>query len=121
MFRKIATAVILVPLAVIIIGFAVANRQIVSISFDPFDSAHPAYALVLPLFAIVFVLVILGVVIGGIAAWIGQSRWRRAARRLEAEAIELRSENTLLRRQAQSMPSPSARGEDPLLLPPTVP
>jgi len=36
--RKIIPAVILVPLAVIIIAFAVANRQIVTVSFDPFSA-----------------------------------------------------------------------------------
>ena len=39
MLRKIVAAVILVPLAIIIIAFAVANRQIVTVSFDPFNSA----------------------------------------------------------------------------------
>ena len=36
--RKIIAAVILVPLAVIIIAFAVANRQIVTVSRDPFSA-----------------------------------------------------------------------------------
>ena len=42
MFRKIVTAVIVIPLAVVILAFAVANRQIVTVSFDPFSSANPA-------------------------------------------------------------------------------
>jgi len=44
MVRKIVTALILLPLAVIVIALAVANRQSVVISFDPFDRAHPAFA-----------------------------------------------------------------------------
>ena len=40
--RKIVTAIILVPLAVVIIAFAVANRQIVTVSFDPFSVTEPA-------------------------------------------------------------------------------
>ena len=51
MFRKIVTAVIVVPLAVVIVAFAVANRQTVTVSFDPFSSAAPAYAATVPLFA----------------------------------------------------------------------
>jgi hypothetical protein len=39
MIRKIVTVVILVPLAAIIIAFAVANRQTITVSFDPFDAA----------------------------------------------------------------------------------
>ena len=40
--RKIVAAIILVPLAVVIIAFAVANRQIVTVSLDPFSAEHPA-------------------------------------------------------------------------------
>src|ERR1700690_2410528 len=78
MFRKIVTAIIVVPLAAVIIAFAVANRQSVTVSFDPFSAASPAYAATLPLFAIIFAVLILGVLIGGIAAWIGKRKWRRA-------------------------------------------
>ena len=54
MVRKIISTLILVPLAVVIIAFAVANRQWVTVSFDPFSSTSPAYAATLPLFAIYF-------------------------------------------------------------------
>lgn len=101
MFRKIVTAVVLVPLAIVIVAFAVANRQAIVVSFDPFDSVNPAYAATLPLFVLIFVLVIFGVVLGGAAAWLGQMRWRWAARRAESENRELRLENDLLKRQLQ--------------------
>ena len=98
--RKIIAAVILVPLAVIIIAFAVANRQIVTVSLDPFSAEHPAASLTLPLFALVIVLLILGVLIGGIAAWLRQSKWRRTARRLEREIADLHIEIEALKRTA---------------------
>ena len=85
MLRKIVAALILVPLAVVIVAFAVANRQIVTVSFDPFSPERPAASVTLPLFALVIVLLILGVLIGGIAAWLRQGKWRRTARRLERE------------------------------------
>ena len=68
LFRKIVAALILVPLAIVIIAFAVANRQVVTVSLDPFSAERPAASLTLPLFALVIVLLILGVVIGGVAA-----------------------------------------------------
>jgi uncharacterized integral membrane protein len=89
LLRKIVAALILVPLAVIIIAFAVANRQVVTVSLDPFGGSAPAASLTLPLFALVIVLLIIGVVIGGTAAWLRQGRWRRTARRLEREVREL--------------------------------
>ena len=92
MFRKIVTAIIVVPLAVIFIAFAVANRQAVTVSFDPFSSTSPAYAATLPLFAVIFAVLILGVLIGGFAAWIRQGKWRRSARRLDGEVRALHDE-----------------------------
>jgi uncharacterized integral membrane protein len=95
MLRKIVTTIIVVPLAVVIIAFAVANRQAVTVSFDPFSATAPAYAATLPLFAVIFAVLILGVLIGGVAAWLGQSKWRRAARKLDAELRSLRQETDL--------------------------
>jgi uncharacterized integral membrane protein len=99
MFRKIVSAVILLPLAVVIIIFAVANRQSVTVSFDPFSTASPAYAVTLPLFLLVVMLIILGMLIGGTVAWIGQARWRRAARRLDADVRALRQELDVIRQR----------------------
>ena len=111
MLRSIVTAVILIPLAVIIIGFAVANRHAVTISFDPFDASHPAFSVTLPLFVIFFGLVILGVRIGGMAAWMRQSRWRSAARRAEARNRALDAELATLRRrvEGEERPAPPVR------------
>ena len=97
MLRKILVAIILVPIAIVIIGFAVANREIVTISFDPFNAATPAFALKAPLFVLVLLIVIVGVVIGGVAAWRKQGKWRRAARRLDGEARQARAEAAALR------------------------
>lgn len=107
MFRKIVTAVIVVPLAVILIAFAVANRQSVTVAFDPFSAAAPAYAATLPLFILVFVLVILGVIIGGVAAWLRQAKWRRVAHRLEADVRALHQELEALRRRQAATPNPA--------------
>jgi uncharacterized integral membrane protein len=101
MLRKIVTAVILVPLAIVIIGFAVANRQAATISFDPFDAAHPAYSMTLPLFVVIFLLIILGVIIGGIAAWLRQGKWRANARRADTQNRELLVEVAQLRRRLE--------------------
>src|SRR5262249_42744364 len=91
MIRRFGKALFLVPLGLIIILFAVANRQIVVVSFDPFDAVQPAYAARLPLFLLILLLVIIGVIIGGTAAWLRQHKWRRAARRPGAENRRLRA------------------------------
>jgi len=90
LLRRIVTAVVTVPLAVILIAFAIANRQDVRISFDPFDPAQPAYAVATWLFVPIFAALILGVLIGGFASWLRQGRWRGSARRFERELRRLR-------------------------------
>jgi uncharacterized integral membrane protein len=102
MIRKILAAIVLVPLAIVIVGLAVANREIVSISFDPFNAASPAFALKAPLFVLVLLLVIVGVLIGGIAAWLRQGKWRRIARRLDGEVRAARAEADALRAELAS-------------------
>ena len=43
LLRRIIAAIILVPLVIVIVVFAVANRHIVTVSFDPFSSDEPSY------------------------------------------------------------------------------
>jgi uncharacterized integral membrane protein len=121
LIRKIVAVVVLVPLAIVIVAFAVANRQDVTISFDPFNAAAPAASLTLPLYALVIGVLILGVVIGGIAAWLNHGRWRRAARRFEREVEALRSELASLRRSSGvggATPEPAKPPERLQLKPP---
>jgi uncharacterized integral membrane protein len=116
MFRKIITAIIVIPLLIVVVGFAVANRQVVTVSFDPFSSVNPAYAVTLPLFIIIFVLLIIGVIIGGAAAWMRQASWRRSARRLDAQVRDLHNEIDAMRsRHAGRTDEPR---QPPLVLPP---
>jgi len=92
MMRKIIRAFIFVPLVIVVVMFAVANRQVVTLSFDPFDSTQPAYALKLPLFILIFALIGIGVVFGGMSVWFGQHRWRARARKAESEVRAQRNE-----------------------------
>ena len=88
--RKTLRALVLIPLAIIFVAFAVANRHLATVSFDPFNSADPALGVSLPLFAVIILTAMFGVVAGGVATWVGQRRWRKAARHFETEAAEAR-------------------------------
>ncbi len=122
MFRRIVSILIVVPLAVIIIAFAVANRQSVTVSFDPLSSSSPAYAATLPLFVLIFVLLIFGVLIGGAAAWIGQTKWRRTARKLDGEVRVLHQEMDAIRRRFAPEPLPPVPEATPYtVIPPPIP
>src|SRR5258705_7659558 len=95
--RKFFTALIVIPLGLIFIIFAVANRHFVMVSFDPFNSTTPTVAVRLPLFVVIIAVAILGVIAGGTATWFRQRRWRRAARQHEADARQARAQLADLR------------------------
>jgi uncharacterized integral membrane protein len=95
--RKFFTALVLIPLGLIFIVFAVANRHSVTVSFDPFNSTDPSVGFTLPLFVIIIAVAIAGVLAGGSATWFRQRHWRRAARRHEADARQARAQLADLR------------------------
>jgi uncharacterized integral membrane protein len=100
MLRKIFNAVVILPLAILFVVFAVANRQVVTLSFDPFSSNDPALGVSLPLFVVIIAVAMFGTIAGGIATWFGQRHWRRAARQHEAEARHARAELAELRERS---------------------
>ena len=95
--RKFFTALVVIPLGVLFIVFAVANRHLVTVSFDPFNTVNPSVAVTMPLFVAIIVVAILGVAAGGTATWFRQRHWRRASRQHEAEARRARAETADLR------------------------
>jgi uncharacterized integral membrane protein len=113
LLRKIVAAIVLVPLAIVIIAFAVANRGAVTISFDPFSGSDPAATVSLPLFGLMILLLIVGVLIGGMASWLRQGRWRGAARRFEREVVVLRGKVAALEAMAAGAPDIPQAGNQP--------
>jgi uncharacterized integral membrane protein len=97
--RKFLTALVVIPVGVFFIIFAVANRHLVTVSFDPFNSVTPTVAVTLPLFVVIIAVAMLGVLAGGMASWFRQGKWRRAARQHEAEAQRVRAQLADLRSQ----------------------
>src|SRR5258705_11197799 len=95
--RKFFTGLVLIPLGVIFVVFAVANRHAVTVSFDPFNSTDPSLGVRLPLFVVIIAVAILGVVAGGTATWFRQRHWRRAPRRHETEWRQMRAQLAELR------------------------
>ena len=115
--RKFLTALVVIPLGLIFIVFAVANRHLVTVSFDPFNSVDPSVAVTMPLFVVIIAVAILGVAAGGSATWFRQRRWRRAARlheadarRARAEAADLRAAQFASRGESQRLPALTQRG-----------
>ena len=115
MIHRTVTALLLAVLALVLVSFAIANRQVVTVSLDPFNQVDPALAFAEPLYLDVFALVIGGVVLGGCAAWLRQGKWRSRARRAEAERDLLRAQ---LSERSGAAEAPPARDPLRLMVPP---
>jgi uncharacterized integral membrane protein len=100
MRKFLVTWLVVIPLSLIFVIFAVANRHLVTVSFDPFNSTDPSVAIKLPLFVVIIAVAILGVLAGGTATWLRQRHWRRAARQHEADAAAARAQLADLRASA---------------------
>ena len=97
MFRFLKV-VILILLAIVLLGFAFANHDLVTVSFDPFASTDSAaFSIAAPLFAVVIVAAMLGVVAGALATWVSQGRHRRASRQSWVEAEKWRAQAQALK------------------------
>jgi hypothetical protein len=111
MVNRFFLVVVLVPLAVVLIALAVANREMVAFTLDPFNPGNPGLTLSLPLFIFLFAALGLGVVIGSVATWVRQGRYRKLARQRGVEAETLR--RTVARPPAAAsgpaLPRPSGR------------
>jgi hypothetical protein len=97
--RRLVRVFIAVPIAIVLVTLAVANRHGVRLVLDPFRPAEPVISLVLPFYAYLFGALLIGVVIGGTATWFAQARWRRSARQRAADAHRWQTEATRLHRE----------------------
>jgi len=93
-------ALILLPVAILVVLLAVANRAPVTLSLDPFSQEAPEFAFQLPLFAVIFAAIMLGVLIGGTASWLAQGKNRKTRRQLRRETRQLRYETERLKAQS---------------------
>ena len=100
--RRFLTLFVLLPIAIVVVALSVANRASVTFSLDPIGAAAPGWSASGPLYVFLFAAVALGIVIGGVAAWLRQGRWRHAARVERANAERLRTEVAQLRQQIEA-------------------
>ena len=95
--KTILKWLILTPIAVLIVTFAIVNRQVVPVVFDPFGSDIAGLRFEAPLFFVMFACGMVGVVAGGVATWFAQGRHRRALRDARADVAHLRAEADRMR------------------------
>lgn len=91
MLNRIVLVVILVPVAVVLIALAVANRAMTDFTLDPFHPGNPSLTVEMPLFVYLFAALALGMLLGALVTWLRQGRYRTRARRHASEIERLRA------------------------------
>ncbi|ALE03275.1 LapA family protein [Bartonella ancashensis] len=92
--KRILLTIILAPFTAFVIAFAVDNRQMVTLTFNPFkinleDSIYQA-----PLFVWLFIFFGLGLLIGSSICWFTQHRYRKALKKSKNELEKLKAMTT---------------------------
>lgn len=90
MLSRFFMVVIVVPVAVIMIALAVANREAVPFTIDPFNPGNPSLTIQMPFFVYLFLALVLGVVVGSFVTWWKQARYRKLARQRGQEVENLK-------------------------------
>ncbi len=111
--KRAIRLIVLIPLAIALVALALANRAPVTLSLDPFRPETPMASVTVPLFVALLATLLVGVAVGGIATWLGQGKWRRAAR-ARARELAVLQRDQLLRRPS---PAPSVAGTSLVTLP----
>jgi hypothetical protein len=83
------------------VAVAVVNRTPAILVLDPFGGGEPRLSLEAPLFLFLLGAFALGLIVGGIATWLGQGKWRRTARAEAREARDLRREASRLEKELE--------------------
>ncbi len=94
------------PVTIVIVIFAIANRQAVTIDLWPFDQSISQ-----PLFLVVLVAVLVGFCVGAAVMWLSDGRVRNRARENYYKASHLEREVAALKRKQEQ----SARAREPNL------
>lgn len=107
MLRRIIWLLVGFPVGGILVVLAVANRHAVRFVLDPFHPEAPVISLEAPLYAYLLASLMLGVVLGGVAMWMTQAKWRRTARARALESIRWQAEADRLVRERERSASES--------------
>jgi len=103
MAKKITNLLILLPLGIILIIFCVANRQSVTLAFNPFRPEDQVLSLSAPFFVFLFIALIIGMLAGSAVTWFSQGKHRKRARVEAKEAIRWQGEADRHRSRAEEI------------------
>lgn len=98
MLKRVVRLLLAFPAALLLIALAVNNRHAVEMVVLP-SPEKPLLSIELPFYVYIFAALVAGVLLGGAAAWFGQSHWRKTARSRAQDAMRWRAEADRLTRE----------------------
>lgn len=114
MTRQLIGWFLLLPLSVLLIVFALANRQLVVVNFNPLAPVEsldaPGFGI--PLFFVIYAVLLVGVLLGGVATWFAQGHHRIEKRKFRRESERLRFDLDQARRSHTPTPDRSLSADD---------
>jgi uncharacterized integral membrane protein len=105
MMKKLVNIVVLVPIGILLIVLSVANRQMVTLALNPFNPADSVLSASAPFFVFLFLAVIVGMILGSLATWFSQGKYRKRARIEASQAVKWHAEAEKHRTRAETMAS----------------
>jgi len=112
MMNRLTAIFVLVPVGIIVLALAVANRQPVTLAVPPDVNGAPLLSATLPLFAIVFVALLIGMMIGSCATWVKQGRYRKKAQEQKVEATKATFEAQKQKERADALAGEPSAGDE---------
>lgn len=100
--KRFLLLLLLVPIGIVIIALAVANRQSVNLVLPPELGFDP---ISVPVFVLIFVTLLAGMVIGSCATWIKQGKHRKEARVAKVECTKMTFEAQKQKERAEALAS----------------
>ncbi|AQX19046.1 MULTISPECIES: LapA family protein [Bartonella] len=88
--KRFLLAVILAPITAFLIGFIVANRQVVILTLNPFQNNSEHFTYQAPLFVWLFTFFCFGLLLSSIINWFAQYKNRKALKESKAQIEKLK-------------------------------
>lgn len=105
---------LLIPLCIVLVVFALANRHVAHVGINPFVPPDAAAGAGMPLFLIIYAALFLGIALGGVAVWWSQGVYRRALRQQRKRADQLEAELAGYRDRAAAAADPAIAATEEL-------
>lgn len=114
MTRQLIGWFLLLPFCLVLIVFALSNRQLVVVNFNPLAPVEsleaPGFGV--PLFFVIYAVLLIGVLLGGVATWFAQGHHRIDKRRFRRESERLRTDLDAVRRSTAPIPDRPLNADD---------